>query len=197
MRATSLTGCLFRVLLGGCATAPEPEVPNTQAAAPEPAQAQAKPTLTQPAGQPPLIDRALFFGDPEISGAQLSPDGQFLSFIKPFNGTRNIWVKKAEEPFDKPGRSPTTRSGPSRAISGAATASTSSTRRTRAATRTTTSTPSIPTRHRRGPAGAPRRANLTEAKGMRALIYAVPKTDPDTMYVGINERDRPGTTSTR
>jgi hypothetical protein len=24
---------------------------------------------------PPLIDRELFFGDPEISGAQISPDG--------------------------------------------------------------------------------------------------------------------------
>jgi hypothetical protein len=27
------------------------------------------------AQQPPLIDRELFFGDPEISGAQISPDG--------------------------------------------------------------------------------------------------------------------------
>ena len=31
----------------------------------------------------PLLDRELFFGDPEISGSQLSPDGQWLSFIKP------------------------------------------------------------------------------------------------------------------
>ena len=42
-------------------------------------------------GQPPIIDRDLLFGDPEVSGAQLSPDGRFLSFIKPYNGTRNIW----------------------------------------------------------------------------------------------------------
>ena len=48
---------------------------------------------------PPLIDRALFFGDPEISASQLSPDGRYLSFIKPFNGTRNVWVKKADEPL--------------------------------------------------------------------------------------------------
>src|SRR5918911_2614328 len=48
---------------------------------------------------PPLIDRQLFFGDPEISGAQLSPDGKFISFVKPFKGTRNIWVKRTEEPF--------------------------------------------------------------------------------------------------
>ncbi len=48
---------------------------------------------------PPLIDRELLFGDPEISGGQLSPDGRFLSFIKPYNGTRNIWVKGLKEPF--------------------------------------------------------------------------------------------------
>ena len=50
---------------------------------------------------PPLIDRELFFGDPEISGAQISPDGKFIAFIKPLKGTRNIWVKRTDEPFDK------------------------------------------------------------------------------------------------
>src|ERR671910_2043305 len=57
--------------------------------------------LAQPAnGLPPLIDRELFFGDPEISGAQISPDGKFIAFIKPLKGTRNIWVKKTEDPFE-------------------------------------------------------------------------------------------------
>jgi hypothetical protein len=41
----------------------------------------------QPKGLPPLIDRDLFFGDPEIAGAQISPDGKFIAFIKPFKGT--------------------------------------------------------------------------------------------------------------
>src|SRR5713101_3888671 len=44
-------------------------------------------------GLPPIIDRDLFFGDPEIAGAQISPDGRFIAFLKPFKGTRNIWVK--------------------------------------------------------------------------------------------------------
>ena len=52
-----------------------------------------------PAGLPPLLDRELFFGNPEISGAQISPDGQFLAFVKPFKDTRNVWVKKPSEPF--------------------------------------------------------------------------------------------------
>src|SRR6476660_6277850 len=53
------------------------------------------------AQSPPIFDRELLFGDPEIAGAQISPDGAFIAFIKPFNGTRNIWVKKTAEPFDK------------------------------------------------------------------------------------------------
>src|SRR5450759_3155760 len=53
-----------------------------------------------PAQRPPLIDRELFFGDPETSGAQLSPDGKYIAFMKPWNKTRNIWVKRTEEPFD-------------------------------------------------------------------------------------------------
>src|SRR5215813_1188039 len=51
------------------------------------------------AQSPPVIDRELFFGDPEIAGAQISPDGAFIAFIKPFKGTRNVWVKKTGEPF--------------------------------------------------------------------------------------------------
>ncbi len=51
--------------------------------------------------QPPIIDRELFFGDPEISGAQLSPDGKYLTFLKQYNKIRNIWIKKVDEPFEK------------------------------------------------------------------------------------------------
>src|SRR5215831_14966981 len=51
------------------------------------------------AAPPPLIDRELLFGDPEIAGAQISPDGKFIAFLKPFKNTRNIWVKRTEEPF--------------------------------------------------------------------------------------------------
>jgi hypothetical protein len=51
------------------------------------------------AEQPPLIDRNLLFGEIAIAGAQISPDGRFISFLKPYHGTRNIWVKGAGEPF--------------------------------------------------------------------------------------------------
>ncbi|MBK8956027.1 MAG: S9 family peptidase [Saprospiraceae bacterium] len=51
--------------------------------------------------QPALIDREIFFGDPEISGAKLSPNGKWISFIKPYKGIRNIWVKKFNQSFAK------------------------------------------------------------------------------------------------
>ncbi len=55
---------------------------------------------TAPAGgMPPLIDRELIFGNPEIAGAQLSPNGKYLSFLKPWKDTRNVYVKGVDEPF--------------------------------------------------------------------------------------------------
>ena len=49
----------------------------------------------------PLVDREVFFGNPEISGAQISPDGQFIAFIKPWNGVMNIWIKTYEQAFEE------------------------------------------------------------------------------------------------
>jgi len=150
----------------------------------------AKQASAQPNGLPPLIDRELFFGDPEIAGAQISPDGKFIAFIKPFKGTRNVWVKRTEDPFDKakPLTADTARPIPqffwSRdgkfilfvqdkggdenylvyAVNPA----------------------DAPATGQEVPAAR----NLTDAKGVRAQIYAVPRTDPDAIYVGINDRDK-------
>ncbi|MCX6610259.1 MAG: hypothetical protein NTW74_05345 [Acidobacteria bacterium] len=62
-----------------------------------PLMAQKKPAAAT--GLPPIIDRELLFGNPEIAGAQLSPDGKYIAFQKPYKDTRNVWVKKAAEPF--------------------------------------------------------------------------------------------------
>src|SRR5258708_9213258 len=59
------------------------------------AQAQEK----KAGGIPPLIDRDLIFGNPDIAGAELSPDGQYIAFLKPWKDTRNVYVKKVDEPF--------------------------------------------------------------------------------------------------
>ena len=49
----------------------------------------------------PVIDRQLFFGNPEIASGTLSPDGKYIAFMKEYEGIMNIWVKKIDEPFEK------------------------------------------------------------------------------------------------
>jgi hypothetical protein len=96
-----------------------------------------KPSST---GLPPLIDRELFFGNPEITGAQISPDGQYIAFIKPYKDTRNIWVKKTGEPFDAARLVTADTKRPIPGYAWSVTAGSSSSCRTTRATRTTTCT---------------------------------------------------------
>ncbi len=137
----------------------------------------------------PLIDRELFFGNPEITGAQLSPDGQFIAFIKPYKDTRNVWVKRAKEPFSaaRPLTDDTKRPIPNYFWSH-------------------DSKYVLFTQDKGGdenynvyavnPSDAkatgrdvPAARNLTDLKGVRAFIYDVPKSDPDAILVGLNDRD--------
>jgi len=144
----------------------------------------------QAAGLPPLIERHHFFGNPEISGAQLSPDGKYISFIKPYKDTRNIWVKGINEPFS------------------AAKLLTNDTRRpVRGYFWTRDGKYVLFVQDAGGdenfnvyavdpsaqaPAGqeVPPARNLTSADSVTAVIYSVPKSQPDVIYVGLNERDK-------
>ncbi len=144
----------------------------------------------QQSGPPPLIDRELFFGDPEIAGAQISPDGKFIAFIKPFKGTRNVWIKKTEEPFDsaKPITADTTRPIPAYFWS-------------------RDGKFILFVQDKAGdenylvyavnPAESPAAGqevsaarNLTDLKGVRAQIVSVPRSEPDAIYVALNDRDK-------
>jgi hypothetical protein len=46
------------------------------------------------AQQPPIIDRQVFFGEVQIAGAQISPDGQYLSFLKPIKAREISGLRK-------------------------------------------------------------------------------------------------------
>lgn len=141
-------------------------------------------------GLPPLIDRELFFGDPEIAGAQISPDGKFIAFIKPYKGTRNIWVKTTEAPFDsaKPVTADTTRPIPAYFWS----------RdgkfilfvQDKAGDENYLVYVVNPAEAPAAGQDVPAARNLTDLKGVRAQIVAVPRSDPDTIYVGLNDRDK-------
>ena len=42
---------------------------------------------------PPLIPRAVLFGNPEKAGPQVSPDGRLLAYLAPKEGVLNVWVR--------------------------------------------------------------------------------------------------------
>ena len=46
----------------------------------------------------PLIPREVLFGNPDKAQARLSPDGKWLSFLKPVDGVLNVWVGPADDP---------------------------------------------------------------------------------------------------
>ena len=60
------------------------------------AQPEGLPTATAaPAAE--LIDRDLFFGNPERASAKISPDGSQISFLAPVDGVLNVWVGPADD----------------------------------------------------------------------------------------------------
>ena len=145
---------------------------------------------TKAGGQPPLIDRELLFGDPEISGAQLSPDGRFLSFIKPYNGTRNIWVKGLNEPFDKARPMTNDQARPVRGYFWSRDGQYLLYSQDKAGDENFNI-------YAVNPAGAlpagqavPTARDLTGLKGVRVQIINAPLSDPNTLYVGLNDRDK-------
>ena len=141
------------------------------------------------AAPPPVLDRELFFGNPEISGAQLSPDGQYVAFMKPWSDTRNIWVKKTSEPFEAARR---VTAEAKRPISGFFFSRDS---RLILYVKDNDGDENFnvwavdPAAAKAEGKDVPPSRNLTDAKGARALIYDVPKKSPDTIYVGLNDRD--------
>ena len=194
-RPASLVASLFAPLcaslfalfvLGAVAAAPA----GAQGAAAQPAAARQPRQPHHAAGLPPLIDRELLFGAPEIAGAQLSPDGRFVAFLRPIKGTLNIWVKTVAQKFDeaRPLSADTTRPIPAffwtrdgkyivyvkdkggdenfniYAVDPAAPPAAGST--------------------------VPEARDLTKLTGVAVQIVALPRNDPDALYIGLNDRDK-------
>src|ERR1051326_3014220 len=141
-------------------------------------------------GLPPIIDRELFFGNPEIAGAQLSPNGKYLAFLKPWKDTRNVYVKGVDEPFS------------------AARLLTTESKRPVAGYFWTWDSKYIlyakdkdgdenynvyavdPAAKPEAGAEAPPSRDMTGLKGVRVEIIEIPKSDPDAIYIGLNDRDK-------
>ena len=177
--------CMRRLTLGAAVLA----VSVTTAFPQAPAPAAAPPAKGAAAAQPPLVDRELFFGNPEIKDAELSPDGLYVAFIKPYKDTGNVWIKKAGEPFSAARlvTADTKRPIPgyfwSRDSKYILYVQDNAGDENYNVFAVNPSDPPAPGQD------APAARNLTEAKGTRAAIYAVPKPTPDIIYVGLNDRD--------
>jgi dipeptidyl aminopeptidase/acylaminoacyl peptidase len=140
--------------------------------------------------QPALIDRELLFGDPEISGGQLSPDGKFLSFIKPYKGNRNIWVKGLREPFDKARPMTNDQARPVRNYFWSRDGKYLLYSQDKGGDENFNIYAVDPAAALPAGQALPPARDLTGLKGVRVMIYHVPLTDPNTLYIGLNDRDK-------
>ena len=140
-----------------------------------------------PRAETPIIDRATFFGNPVIAGGQLSPDGNFVTFMKEHDGIMNVWVKGFDESFDK-ARLLTDSDSP---IPGYfwthdskyvlfVNDSGGDENFNVYAVNPTSATMTV----------APAAKNLTPLEDVTAQIYMVSKKDPDMMMIGLNDRDK-------
>jgi len=134
----------------------------------------------------PILDRDLFFGNPEISGGQLSPDGKFISFMKSYEGIMNVWVKTFDEPFE------------------AARPLTNSKRPLYGYFWTEDGKYILYVKDKDGDEninvfavdpradgpGIPESRNLTPLDEVTAQIYNVSENDPDMLMIGLNDRDK-------
>lgn len=139
---------------------------------------------------PALIDRDLLFGDPEISGAYLSPDGKFLAFIKPYNGTRNLWVKGLNEPFDKARPMTNEQARPVRSYSWSRDGKYLLYAQDKGGDENFNIYALNPAESLAAGQLVPTARDLTGLKGVRVIIVHEPLTDPNTLYIGLNDRDK-------
>lgn len=139
---------------------------------------------------PALIDREAFFGNPEYAGAQISPDGKFISFIKPYKDTMNIWVKGVGEAFSaaRPMTADTAR--PVRQYFWSRDGKYILFVQDKGGDENFNVYAVNPADKPAAGSDVPAARNITDAKGIRAIIQAVPQSDPDAIYVGINDRDK-------
>lgn len=187
----ALLGVTVAILTTSCATQPKPAEP---VASVSPAETQPAPPPPDPRAEylaklPPLIDRDLFFGDPQLASAQISPNGELVAFRKPYKNVMNVWVKKKDEPFDAahPVTADTERpvntffwSRDSRYVLYAQDKGGNENYHVYAVD---------PTIAPDATTGAPPPRDLTPLPKVRAMIYDVPAKTPGQIIIGLNDRD--------
>ncbi len=157
-------------------------------AAPPAAGGQAAPDTAYLAKLPPLLDRQLFFGNPEIAGAQLSPDGRWMTFLKEYRGELNVWIKRREEPFEKARPLTADTERPVRGYFWTRDSRYVLYVQDRGGNENFHVWRVDPTA-KPGPDGVPPAVDLTPCEKAQARILSLPRKDPGTIVVALNDRD--------
>ena len=142
------------------------------------------------AGLPPVIDRELIFGNPEIAGAQISPDGKYISFLRPWKDTRNIYVKGVDEPFSEARLLTTEAKRPIPGYFWTRDSKYILYVKDNDGDENFNIYAVDPAAKPATGAEAPPSRDLTGLKGVRVVIFDVPKSNPDVAYIGLNDRDK-------
>jgi dipeptidyl aminopeptidase/acylaminoacyl peptidase len=180
---------ILTVFCGALATSPVAAQEQSSADATVNAENMKLPSGEYEGQLPPLIDRQTFFGDPQRSSAQISPDGEHVSFIKPYKGVMNVWVKERGEPFDaaEPVTADTTRPVPgyfwtqdSERILYVQDKGGNENFHIYAVT---------PDADEETDLGVPPAEDLTPYEDVRARIVDVPESTPGEIIVGLNDRN--------
>jgi dipeptidyl aminopeptidase/acylaminoacyl peptidase len=141
-------------------------------------------------GLPPLIDRELLFGNPEIAGLQLSPDGRYLAFLKPWKDVLNIWIKKVGEPFSAAHPLTAEPKRPIRVFLWSRDSKYVAYVKDNDGDENFNLYAVDPSAAPAAGADTPPSRDLTGLKGVLVQLYSAPKSDPGVMYIGINDRDK-------
>jgi len=136
-----------------------------------------------------LIDRELLFGNPEIAGAQISPDGKFIAFRKPHKGTMNIWVKRADEPFASAHLLTNETKRPIRGFFWSRDGKFILFVNDKGGNENFNLYAVNPDEQPAADAEVPVARNLTNSEKVRSVGVNVPRSEPDAIYVGMNDRD--------
>ena len=140
-------------------------------------------------GLPPLIDREILFGNPEIARATISPDGKFIAFLKPHKDTLNIWVKRADEPFANARLLTNEPKRPIRNFFWSRDGKFILFVNDQGGNENFNLYAVNPNEQPPSGEEVPVARNLTNSEKVRTVGYNVPRTEPDAVYVGMNDRD--------
>lgn len=176
--SSSLTSSLLNIVLASAISSSAP---------PERPKSHLNPIAIKKAA--PLIERDLFFHEPDFSHPCLSPDGQLIAFLAPWNGHRNLWVKRRGEDISQARLMTDEKQHlihrPQWSRDGQWLLYSLERRELRSTDLCVVNPLSVPSKGE----DAPPSRHLTDANVAQARVLHFSRKDPDLLYMALNDRD--------